>query len=57
MIVSFDIWCAFSSRTRVVCWVSWVATLSVFATFFLLFSGIGSGEALHLQRCITSLAH
>ena len=50
MIVFFDIWCAFSPRTRVVCWVSWVATLSVLATFFLLFSGIGSGEAITLQR-------
>ncbi|HED3136259.1 HofO family protein [Citrobacter farmeri] len=50
MIVFFDIWCAFSPRTRVVCWVSWVAILSALATFFLLFSGIGSGEAITLQR-------
>ncbi|GJL46349.1 TPA: DNA utilization protein HofO [Citrobacter farmeri] len=52
MIVFFDIWCAFSPRTRVVCWVSWVAILSALATFFLLFSGIGSGEAITLQRAV-----
>ena len=28
MIALFDAWCAFSPRTRIVCWVSWVAALS-----------------------------
>ncbi len=50
MIALFDAWCAFSPRTRVVCWVSWVTTSSVFTTFFLLFPGMGGGDALNLQR-------
>jgi pilus assembly protein HofO len=50
MIVLFDAWCAFSPRTRVVCWISWVAAISALTTFFLLFPGIDGDDALNLQR-------
>lgn len=50
MITLFDAWCAFSPRTRVVCWVCWVTTSSVFTTFFLLFPGMDGDDALNLQR-------
>lgn len=50
MTILFDVWCAFSPRTRVVCWLSWVAVLSALATFFLLFPGMSGDDALNLQR-------
>lgn len=50
MTILFDVWCAFSPRTRVVCWLSWVAALSALATFFLLFPGMSGDDALNLQR-------
>lgn len=50
MTVLFDVWCAFSPRTRVVCWLSWVAALSALATFLLHFPGMDGDDALNLQR-------
>ncbi|MFS9382783.1 DNA utilization protein HofO [Citrobacter sp. ANG330] len=50
MTVLFDAWCAFSPRTRVLCWGCWLVVLSTLATCFLLFPGRGSDEALNQQR-------
>ncbi|SUX57761.1 fimbrial protein HofO [Citrobacter amalonaticus] len=46
MIALFDAWCAFSPRTRIVCWVSWVAALSTIALSFLFFPGMRDEGAL-----------
>ncbi|MET6675973.1 DNA utilization protein HofO [Citrobacter amalonaticus] len=50
MIVLFDAWCAFSPRTRIICWVSWVAALSTIALFFLFLPGMRDDDALSQQR-------
>lgn len=50
MIALFDAWCAFSPRTRIICWVSWVAALSTIALFFLLLPGMRDDDALNQQR-------
>lgn len=50
MIALFDAWCAFSSRTRIICWVSWVAALSTIALFFLFLPGMRDDDALNQQR-------
>ncbi|HIF4731517.1 TPA: DNA utilization protein HofO [Citrobacter amalonaticus] len=50
MIALFDAWCAFSPRTRIICWVSWVAALSTIALFFLFLPGMRDDDALNQQR-------
>ena len=50
MIALFDAWCAFSPRTRIICWVSWVTALSTIALFFLFLPGMRDDDALNQQR-------